>query len=99
MPGKIRLIIKKNNVVISTNQIFTGQGSVSNTISQTKAFNYFSTINLLNNDELTFEIKTTLFLHNNTFSNSTNSTIQFTATSSGVDLNIKKQIQQFLWRK
>jgi len=92
---KSYLIVKKNNVVISTNQIFTGQGSVSNTISQTKAFNYFSTINLLNNDELTFEIKTTLFLYNDTFSNSTNSTIQFTATSSGVDLNIKKQIQQF----
>jgi len=88
------LIVKKNNVVISTNEIFTGQGSVSNTISQTKAFNYFSTINLLVNDELTFEIKTTLVLFNNTFSNSTNSTIQFTATSSGVDLNINKQIQQ-----
>ena len=91
---KTYLIVKKNNVVISTNQIFTGQSSVSNTISQTKAFNYFSTINLLVNDELTFEIKTNLFLYNTDFANSTNSTIQFTATSSGVDLNINKQIQQ-----
>lgn len=88
------LVVKKNNVVISTNEIFTGQGSVSNTISQTKTFNYFSTINLLVNDELTFEIKTIVFLYNNTFANSTNSTIQFTATSSGVALNINKQIQQ-----
>jgi hypothetical protein len=88
------LIVKKNNVVISTNEIFIGQGSVSNSYTITKAFNYFSTINLLVNDELTFEIKTILFLYNNTFSNSTNSTIQFTATSSGVALNINKQIQQ-----
>jgi hypothetical protein len=46
------------------------------------------------NDELTFEIKSVLFLYDFTFANSTNSTIQFTATSSGVDLNINKQIQQ-----
>jgi hypothetical protein len=38
------LVVKKNNVVINTNEIFIGQGSVYNTISQTKAFNYFSTI-------------------------------------------------------
>jgi len=88
------LIVKKNNVVISTNQIFTGQSSVANSHTITKAFNYFSTINLLVNDELTFEIKTTLLLYNDTYANSTNSTIQFTATSSGVDLNINKQIQQ-----
>jgi hypothetical protein len=88
------LVVKKNNVVISTNEIFTGQSSVSNSHTITKAFNYFSTINLLVNDELTFEIKTTLLLYNNTFANSTNSTIQFTATSSHVALNINKQIQQ-----
>jgi len=88
------LIVKKNNVVISTNQIFTGQSSVASSHTITKAFNYFSTINLLVNDELTFEIKTTLLLYNDTYANSTNSTIQFTATSSGVDLNINKQIQQ-----
>jgi len=88
------LIVKKNNVVISTNQIYQDQGSVVTTINETKAFNYFSTINLLVNDELTFEIKSARVLFNNTCSNSTNSTIQFTATSSGVDLNINKQIQQ-----
>ena len=58
------------------------------------SFNYFSTINLLVNDELTFEIKSRLFLYDNTFSNDVINTIQFTATSSGVDLNINKQIQQ-----
>jgi hypothetical protein len=88
------LIVKKNNVVISTNQIYQDQGSVVTTINETKAFNYFSTINLLVNDELTFEIKSVLFLYDFTFANSTNSTIQFTATSSGVALNINKQIQQ-----
>jgi hypothetical protein len=88
------LIVKKNNVVISTNQIYQDEGSVVTTINETKAFNYFSTINLLVNDELTFEIKSVLFLYDFTFANSTNSTIQFTATSSGVDLNINKQIQQ-----
>jgi len=88
------LIIKKNNVVISTNQIFNGLGTVSNTISQTKTFTFLSSINLLQNDELSFEIKTNLFLYNNTFSNDTNSTIQFKAASSAVVLNIRKQIQQ-----
>ena len=88
------LIIKKNNVVISTNQIFTGLGSVSNTISQTKTFTFLSSINLLQNDELSFEIRTTLFLYNNTFSNEINSTIQFKAASSAVVLNIRKQVQQ-----
>jgi len=88
------LIIKKNNVVISTNQIFNGLGTVSNTISQTKTFTFLSSINLLQNDELSFEIKTNLFLYNNGFSNSTNSTIQFKAASSTVVLNIRKQVQQ-----
>lgn len=92
---KTFLIVKKNNVVISINEIYRNQGSVITTINTTETFNYFSTINLLVNDELTFEIKTVLFLYSNTFSNSTNSTIQFTATSSGVDLNINKQVQQF----
>ena len=91
---KSYLIIKKNNVVISTNQIFNGLGNVSNTISQTKAFTFLSSINLLQNDELSFEIKTNLFLYNNGFSNSTNSTIQFKAASSTVVLNIRKQVQQ-----
>ena len=58
---KSYLIVKKNNVVISTNQIFTGQGNLSNTLSQTKAFTYLSSINLLQNDELSFEIRTILF--------------------------------------
>lgn len=89
------LIVKKNNVVISTNQIFNGLGSVSNTISQTKAFTYLSSINILQNDELSFEIRTNLFLYNNTLSNQTNSTIQFKAASSAVVLNIRKQIQVF----
>ena len=88
------LIVKKNNVVISTNQIYQNQGSVITTINATNSFNYFSTINLLVNDELTFEIKSRLNLYDNTFSNDVINTIQFTATSSGVDLNINKQIQQ-----
>ena len=92
---KSYLIVKKNNVVISTNQIFIGQGNVSNTISQTKAFVYLSSINILQNDELSFEIRTNLFLYNNTFSNDNNSTIQFKAASSAVVLNIRKQIQVF----
>ena len=53
---KTFLIVKKNNVVISTNQIYQNQGSVITTINATNSFNYFSTINLLVNDELTFEI-------------------------------------------
>ena len=91
---KTFLIVKKNNVVISTNQIYQNQGSVVTTINATNSFNYFSTINLLVNDELTFEIKSTLNLYDYTFANSVINTIQFTATSSGVALNVNKQIQQ-----
>ena len=91
---KTFLIVKKNNVVISTNQIYQHQSSVATTSSQTKSFNYFSTINLLINDELTFEIKATLNLYDYIFGNDVINTIQFTATSSGVALNINKQIQQ-----
>jgi hypothetical protein len=91
---KTFLIVKKNNVVISTNQIYQNQGNVVTTINTSESFNYFSTINLLVNDELTFEIKSTLNLYDFTFSNNVINTIQFTATSSGVALNINKQIQQ-----
>ena len=91
---KTFLIVKKNNVVISTNQIYQNQGSVVTTINATNSFNYFSTINLLVNDELTFEIKSTLNLYDYILANSVINTIQFTATSSGVALNINKQIQQ-----
>ena len=91
---KTFLIVKKNNVVISENQIYQNQGSVITTINSTNSFNYFSTINLLVNDELTFEIKSTLNLYDFTFSNSVINTIQFTANSTGVALNINKQIQQ-----
>jgi len=89
-------IVKKNNVVISSNQIYTRQTNVTTTTTTTETFTFLSSINLLQNDELSFEIKTFLTLTDNSvFSNTVNQTVQFTATSSGVDLNIKKQIQQF----
>jgi len=89
-------IVKKNNVVISSNQIYTRQTNVTTTTTTTEAFTFLSSINLLQNDELSFEIKTFLTLTDNALtSNTVNQTVQFKAASSGVDLNIKKQVQTF----
>ena len=87
------LIVKKNNIIISTNELYRNQGNAP-TINTTETFNYFSTINLLVNDELSFEIKSKLLLFS-FGSSSNNITIQFSTTSSGVDLNIEKQVQTF----
>ena len=88
-------IVKKNNVVISYNQIYTRQTNVTTTTTTTEAFTFLSSINLLQNDELSFEIKTLLTLTDNSlFSNTVNQTVQFKAASSTVVLNIRKQIQQ-----
>jgi hypothetical protein len=88
-------IVKKNNVVISSNQIYTRQTNVTTTTTQTESFTFLSSINLLQNDELSFEIKTFLTLTDNSlFSNTVNQTVQFKAASSAVVLNIRKQVQQ-----
>jgi ribosomal protein L19 len=88
-------IVKKNNVVISSTEIYTHQQNVNTTINITKSFNFFQSINLLQNDELTFSIQAKIYYFDNENINTINNYMVFNATSSGVDLNIKKQVQTF----
>ena len=88
-------IVKKNNVVISVTEIYTHQQNVNTTINITKTINFFQSINLLQNDELTFSIQAKIYYFDNDNINTINNYMVFNATSSGVDLNIKKQVQTF----
>ena len=88
-------IVKKNNVVISVTEIYTHQQNVNTTINITKTINFFQSINLLQNDELTFSIQAKIYYFDFENINTINNYMVFTATSSGVDLNIKKQVQSF----
>lgn len=89
------LIVKKNNVVISTNQLYANQSAVVTVYNQTISFNFLSSINLLQNDELTFEVLFQYSLQNFPNTNNVINSVTSKVTSSGVDLNIKKQVQTF----
>lgn len=90
------LVVKKNNVVISTNQLYASQTVGFVTIyNQTKAFTYLSSINLLQNDELTFEVQFKYSLQNFPNTNNVINSVTSKVTSSSVVLNIRKQIQVF----
>ena len=90
------LVIKKNNVVISTNQIYENQTLGFVTIyNQTISFNFLSSINLLQNDELTFEVQFKYSLQNFPNTNNVINSVTSKVTSSSVVLNIRKQIQVF----
>jgi hypothetical protein len=90
-------IVKKNNVVISTNQLYantTGTNYVF-VYNNTIAFGIVQSINLLVNDELTFEVQFTYSLTNFPNNNNVVNSVTSTITSNSVNLNIKKQIQTF----
>ena len=90
------LVIKKNNVVISTNQLYANETIGFVTVyNQTLSFNFLSSINLLQNDELTFEVQFKYSLQNFPNSNNVINSVTSKVTSSSVVLNIKKQIQVF----
>jgi hypothetical protein len=89
------LVIKKNNVVISTNQLYEGETVFVSVYNQTKAFTFLSSINLLQNDELTFEVQYKYSLQNFPSNNNVINSVTSKVTSSTVVLNIRKQIQVF----
>jgi len=57
----VSLIVKKNNIVISTDQVYNGllNGVISPIATTTFSFNFNRSVNMLINDELTFEIMLT----------------------------------------
>ena len=90
------LVVKKNNVVISTNELYANQTLGFVTIyNQTISFNFLSSINLLQNDELTFEVQFKYSLQNFPNTNNVINSVTSKVTSSSVVLNIRKQIQVF----
>lgn len=89
------LVVKKNNVVISTNQLYTNQTGFVSVYAQTISFSFIQSINLLVNDELTFEVQFQYSLQNFPNSNNVINSVTSTVTSNGVILNIEKQVQTF----
>ena len=90
------LLIKKNNVVISTNQLYANETVGFVTFYNTApSFNFLSSINLLQNDELTFEVQFQYSLQNFPNTNNVINSVTSTIISSGVVLNIRKQVQTF----
>ena len=89
------LIVKKNNVVISTNQLYTNQTGFVSVYNQSIGFNFNQSINLLVNDELTFEVQFQYSLQNFPNNNNVINSVTSKVTSSSVVLNIQKQVQTF----
>ena len=90
---KAFLKVKKNNVVISTNELYANQTAFVSVYNQSIAFNFNQSINLLVNDELTFEVQFQYSLQN--FPSINTNSVTSKVTSSGVVLNIEKQVQTF----
>jgi hypothetical protein len=91
----VSLIIKKNNIVISTDQIYTGtlNGVIMPLAPTTFSFNFNRSVNMLINDELSFELmlsRTNLSL---IIANYANHSVTQTVTSTGASLDIIKSQQ------
>jgi hypothetical protein len=91
----VSLIIKKNNIVVSTDPIYNGtlNGVIMPLPTTSFTFNFNRSVNMLINDELTFEImlsRTNLQL---IIPNYANHSVTQTVTSSGARLDIIKSQQ------
>ena len=91
----VSLIIKKNNIVVSTDPIYNGtlNGVIMPLTPTTFSFNFNRSVNMLINDELTFEImlsRTNLQL---IIPNYANHSVTQTVTSTGASLDIIKSQQ------
>ena len=91
----VSLIIKKNNIVISTDPIYTGtlNGVIMPLAPTTFSFNFNRSVNMLINDELSFELmlsRTNLSL---IIANYANHSVTQTVTSTGASLDIIKSQQ------
>ena len=91
----VSLIIKKNNIVVSTDPIYNGtlNGVIMPLPPTTFSFNFNRSVNMLINDELTFEImlsRTNLQL---IIPNYANHSVTQTVTSTGASLDIIKSQQ------
>jgi hypothetical protein len=91
----VSLIVKKNNIVISTDPIYTGtlNGVIMPLPTTTFSFNFNRSVNMLINDELSFELllqRTNLSL---IIPNYANHSVTQTVTSTGASLDIIKSQQ------
>jgi len=91
----VSLIIKKNNIVVSTDPIYTGtlNGVIMPLPTTTFSFNFNRSVNMLINDELSFELllqRTNLSL---IIPNYANHSVTQTVTSTGASLDIIKSQQ------
>ena len=91
----VSLIIKKNNIVVSTDPIYNGtlNGVIMPLPTTSFTFNFNRSVNMLINDELTFEImlsRTNLQL---IIPNYANHSVTQTVTSTGASLDIIKSQQ------
>ena len=91
----VSLIVKKNNIVISTDQIYNGVLNLANMpiATTTFSFNFNRSVNMLINDELTFEIMLTRTNLNLLVTTYANYSVTQTVTSTGATLDVIKSQQ------
>ena len=91
----VSLIVKKNNIVISTDQIYNGVLNLAKMpiATTTFSFNFNRSVNMLINDELTFEIMLTRTNLNLLVTTYANYSVTQTVTSTGATLDVIKSQQ------
>ena len=91
----VSLIVKKNNIVISTDQIYNGVLNLATMpiATTTFSFNFNRSVNMLINDELTFEIMLTRTNLNLLVTTYANYSVTQTVTSTGATLDVIKSQQ------
>jgi len=91
----VSLIVKKNNIVISTDQIYNGVLNLTPMpiATTTFSFNFNRSVNMLINDELTFEIMLTRTNLNLLVTTYANYSVTQTVTSTGATLDVIKSQQ------
>lgn len=91
----VSLIVKKNNIVISTDQIYNGVLNLATMpiATTTFSFNFNRSVNMLINDELTFEIMLTRTNLNLLVTTYATYSVTQTVTSTGATLDVIKSQQ------
>jgi hypothetical protein len=91
----VSLIVKKNNIVISTDQIYNSVLNLATMpiATTTFSFNFNRSVNMLINDELSFEIMLTRTNLNLLVTTYTNYSVTQTVTSTGATLDVIKSQQ------
>ena len=91
----VSLIVKKNNIVIATDQVYSGLLNLATMpiATTTFSFNFNRSVNMLINDELTFEIMLTRTNLNLLVTTYATYSVTQTVTSTGATLDVIKSQQ------